>query len=151
MRFIPQKPLQSSSARLLRGAMVLLALLALFAFSTASGFSQALSWATAERDTTTPIGGESQRPGVGAANWNGYLWVAYIGSTTIDSKGDAYIYTAYNSGGTTFGNKHQVTVTGGQTVAAANNPAIAVFNGLLYLVYGHPVNTSRPILERCDS
>jgi hypothetical protein len=128
-----ETPLPRSLNALLRGS-ILLPLLALTLFSTA-GFSQALSWATAERDTTTPIGGESQRPGVGAVSFNGYLYVAYLGTTTIDGAGDAYIYTAYNSGGTTFSNKHQVTVTDGQTVAAANNPALAVFNGLLYLVY----------------
>jgi hypothetical protein len=47
-------------AKLVRLSL-LLPLLAVV-FSTATGFSQALSWATAERDTTTPMGGESQRP-----------------------------------------------------------------------------------------
>jgi hypothetical protein len=110
-------------------------LLTITVFSSAAGFSQALSWATAERDTTTPIGGESQRPGVGAVSWNGSLWVAYLGLTSEDLKGDAYVYTAYNSGGTYFENKSQVVPQNGQIVAAISNPSLVVYNNDLYLFY----------------
>ena len=82
------------------------------------------------------MGGESGRPGVGAANWNGSLWVAYLGTSTVDQAGDFYVYTAYNSGGINFGNKSQV-ISGNpdQTVAALGNPSLLVYNGSLYLFY----------------
>ncbi len=127
--------LTETFAKLLRGS-ILLPLLAATAFSAATGFSQTLSWSTPERDTTTPMGGESGRPGVGAANWNGSLWVAYLGTSTVDQAGDFYVYTAYNSGGINFGNKSQV-ISGNpdQTVAALGNPSLLVYNGSLYLFY----------------
>jgi hypothetical protein len=118
----------------LRGSIIF-PLLALFICSTVTGFSQILNWATAVRDSGTPIGGESGRVGVGAVNWNGSLWVAYLGTAVIDTAGNSYIYTAYNSGGTTFSNKNQVTVSGGSVVAGISNPALAVFNDRLYLSY----------------
>ncbi|MGO8758124.1 MAG: hypothetical protein ACLQG3_08370 [Terracidiphilus sp.] len=114
----------------------MLPLLAAFVFSASAGFSQTLTWSTPERDTTTPMGGESGRPGVGAVNWNGYLWVAYLGTSTVDSAGDFSVYTAYNSGGINFGNKNQVTPgNSAQTVAALGNPSLVVYNGDLYLFY----------------
>lgn len=115
---------------------IIFPLLALIIYSAGMGFSQTLSWATAVRDSSTPVGGQSQRPGVGAVNWNGSLWVAYLGTSKTDSKGDLYVYTAYNSGGTTFSNKHQViTQNSGQTVGSISNPALTVYNGNLYLFY----------------
>ncbi len=101
------------------------------------GVTQTLSWATPERDTTTQIGGEYGEQGVGAANFNGALWVAYNGTTSVDSAGDAYVYVASNTdGGIYYSNKTQVTVSNGaQIVASANNPALGVFNGQLYLAY----------------
>jgi|ERR1700677_4647559 hypothetical protein len=121
-------------ARTLRWS-VLLPLLAFLAFSTASGSSQTLTWAAGVRDSTTPIGGQSQRVGVGAVSWNSDLWVAYTGTTSVDGKGDAYVYTAHNTGGTTFGNKAQVVVPAPQVAAAISNPALLVFAGDLYLFY----------------
>ena len=114
------------------------ALTMLLLFSTAAAtplFSQTLSFSTPERDSTTPISGEYGRVGVGAANINNELWVAYIGTTTVDGAGDAYVYTANNSnGGINYGNKSQVTAAYG-TVAGNSNPALAYYNGEFYLAY----------------
>lgn len=116
---------------------LLASLFVLLAFSCASQTNaQSISWATPERDTTTPIGGESGAVGLGAANFNDALYVAYTGTASVDSKGDSYIYTAYNTdGGVNYGNKHQITVSGGQTVAGDTNPALAAYNGKLYVAY----------------
>lgn len=94
-----------------------------------------MNWATPQRDSSTPIGGELGRQGVGVVNWNGQIWAAYLGTSAIDSQGDAYIYTAQTSGETTFSNKVQVTVGDGSTVAGYTNPALAVRDGKLYLAY----------------
>ncbi len=60
----------------------------LFAFSSANAaMAQAISWATPERDTTTEIGGETAAVGVGAANWNNALWVAYQGDSPLTRTG----------------------------------------------------------------
>jgi hypothetical protein len=104
---------QTTTAKLIRTihrtALLLVPLLSLI-ISPYKSTSQTLSWGSATRDSSTPIGGQSQRVGVGGVEWNGNFWVAYTGTTIEDSKGDAYVYTAYNTGGTTWGNKQQVVV-----------------------------------------
>jgi len=97
-----------------------------------------ISFATPQRDTTTQIGGESGQTGVGAANFNGALWVAYAG-TPADQYGQANIELAWNyDGGVTYGNKILALSYGGgnpQPLHTDSNPALAVFNGILYIAY----------------
>jgi hypothetical protein len=121
----------------------------LFSAATATTlFSQTLTFSTPERDSTTPIGGESGRVGVGAANFNNELWVAYGGLTSVDPKNDTYVYVAENSnGGINYGGKSQVVVSGPDTVASDANPALAVFNGNLYLAYNDAYGNSNFVVS----
>jgi len=123
------------TARLFKAFSTALAILCILAIAP-HAYSQTISFATPERDTTNKIGGEVGETGVGAVNFNNALYVAYAGPTIVDSSHDANVYIAYNTDGSpTYGNLHFAVNDDnfGQPVISSNNPALTVWNDALWL------------------
>lgn len=99
----------------------------------ASVQAQTLTWASPVEHTGVQVGGQPYgMGGVGAAVWNGDVYIAYA-----DNSGNGNLWTAYTTTGAVF-TKQQVNLSSGAP-SDMGNPSLAVFNNLLYLAW---INTS---------
>lgn len=95
--------------------------------------AQTLSWSSPVEYSPIQVGGQlNGLGGVGTANWNGMMWVAYA-----DNSLNGKLWLTHTTDGVTFAPPVQVAVSAGsgQTVYTADNPSLAVFNGNLYIGY----------------
>ncbi|MDI3255980.1 MAG: hypothetical protein QJR10_14540 [Bacillota bacterium] len=94
-------------------------------------YGQTLNWSSPREYTPIQIGGQANGlGGVGVANWNNSMYIAYT-----DNSGNGDVWLTHTSDGVNFATPVQVTVTGSQTVYSAANPSLAVFNNKLYIAW----------------
>jgi hypothetical protein len=108
-----------------------------------SAHGQNLSWTVDILDhyTTNVTGQDTGQPGIASAFFNNEVWVAYLDSTTCVGN-ECNIQLGNNGGGwLNFINKSYITIN--STVITANaNPALSVYNGVMYLAYTGASNSN---------
>lgn len=105
--------------------------------SCLSSRAQILGFSSPTSTSSFSVGGNSQREGVsGTVFTDGWLYVAYTGRNT-DGYGNAPVYVSLTNGGDAsyIYSGWQATLSGPQTIAAADNPAIVNYGGRLVMAY----------------
>lgn len=107
-----------------------LLLVSLLAVPGRSAIAQILNWSSPTEYSPIQVGGQSGRGGVGAAVFNGKLYIAYT-----DNLSNGNLWLTYQTSPTTYAVPVLVTVPSSQNVQSAMNPSLAVYNNRLWIVW----------------
>lgn len=97
--------------------------------------AQFLNWSAGTR-YDNQIGGVPQRQGVGAAVFNNTLFVAYADPYLVDQFQNSTVYIMRSTNGIDFSPPERVVIYSiSQYIVSSATPALAVFNGKLYIAW----------------